>query len=55
MIWSHISTDKYRKQIQSSHNTPNISEFFIKQNSKTEKRVVATEGALLFHAVKHHL
>jgi hypothetical protein len=29
--------------------------FFMKQNKKTEDRVIATEGTLSFRAVKYHL
>lgn len=43
------------KQTQSCHNTRKVIEFVIKQNSRTEKRVTATEGALSFHSVKHRL
>jgi hypothetical protein len=28
---AHINTAKHKKQIQSRHNTPNVSEFFMKQ------------------------
>jgi hypothetical protein len=52
---AHVNSAKHKKQIQSCCNTPEVSEFFIKQNSKTEEWVIATEGALSFHAVKHHL
>jgi glycyl-tRNA synthetase (class II) len=52
---AHINTAKHKKQNQSCHSTPNISEPFIKQHSKTEERVIATEAARSFHAVKHHL
>jgi glycyl-tRNA synthetase (class II) len=52
---AHVNSAKHKEQIQSCHNTPKVSEFFIKQNSKTEERVVATEGELSFLAVKHHL
>jgi hypothetical protein len=50
-----INTVKHKKQIQSSHNTQQVSESFINQNSKTEEWVIATEGALSFHTVKHQL
>jgi glycyl-tRNA synthetase (class II) len=52
---AHVNSAKHKKQIQSCRNTPKVSDFFIKQNSKTEERVIATEGALSFRAVKHHL
>jgi hypothetical protein len=52
MIWKHISTvPSYTKNIQISHNTPNISEFFIKENSEIEECVIAIERALPFHVV----
>jgi hypothetical protein len=35
---AHSNTAKYKKQIQSCHNTLDVSEFFIKQNLKTEER-----------------
>jgi hypothetical protein len=34
---AHINTAKQKKQIQSCHNTPKVSELFIKQNSITEE------------------
>jgi hypothetical protein len=52
---AHVNSAKHKKQTQSCSNTPQVSEFFIKRNSKTEERIIATEGALSFHAVKHHL
>jgi hypothetical protein len=52
---AHINAAKHKKQIQSCHNTPNVSEFITKQYSKTEEWVTATDGEVLFHAVKHHL
>jgi hypothetical protein len=33
---AHINTAKHKKQIQSCHNTPKVSEFLTKQYSKTE-------------------
>lgn len=44
MTWKHISTV-----------TSTRKKLIIKQNSKTEVHVIATEGAWSFHAVKHHL
>jgi hypothetical protein len=43
---AHINTVKHKKHMHSCHNTPNVSEFFIKQNSKTEEQVTSTKGAL---------
>jgi hypothetical protein len=42
---THINIAKHKKQIVSCQFTPKASEFFIKQNSRTE-RVIVTEGAL---------
>jgi hypothetical protein len=52
---AHINTARHKNQIESCHNTPKVSEFLIKQNSKTEERVIAAVGELLCHNVKHYL
>jgi hypothetical protein len=51
---AHVSSAKHtHTQTQICHNAPKVNEYFIIQNSNTEKRAMAIEGALSFHAVKH--
>jgi hypothetical protein len=46
---THIHT-----KFQICHNTPKVSEVFIKRDSKTEERATAAEGALSFHTAEHY-
>jgi hypothetical protein len=43
---TYQSCQAYTKSNQIFRNTPKASEYFIKENSKTEERVMAIEGAL---------
>jgi hypothetical protein len=52
---ARINTAKHEKQIQNCYTIQKVGEFFIKQNSKTEEQLTATEGSWLLHLVKHHL
>jgi hypothetical protein len=47
---THTHTQTHQK-IYIYHNSPKVSEFFIKQKSKTGKRAIGADGALLLHAV----
>jgi hypothetical protein len=51
---SRVPCSHTQKEIHISHNTPKVSVHFIKQNSKAEEWVMATEGALPLHALKYY-
>jgi hypothetical protein len=58
-LQAHVNKTKHKKEIQACCNTPRVSEFSIKQNSrqknKTEEQVTATEATLSHQGKKCHL
>ena len=51
---THLQSEKYRKAVRGAAASTKMTNYFVTAGSKCEDEITAAEGALAFHAVKHH-
>ena len=50
----HILSKKHREKVQNVASSSKLNSFFVQQYSPLEFKVLAVEGALAYHTIKHH-
>lgn len=53
-LQKHVNTTKHKKNLQEASTSKKVSNFVVYKQTLAGKKILAAEGALAFHIVKHH-